>query len=123
MLLKCLGTEQMMKTHKFPVIIDTLNELKPGARRKVKKILLVFMDQIESGRVILVDKSEVIEMLRKINIILKEWNIRQTCRHPGCYKISIPYSHTLQHMGPISIVSEKGHVVTPHYDVWTKKAP
>ena len=43
----------------------------------------------------------------------KGWKRSGTCVYPGCTRVSIPRSHTLQRNGPLALIAEKGHVVGP----------
>lgn len=45
----------------------------------------------------------------------REWARPRTCMFPGCTDDSIPRSHTLPRSGPLSLVAEDGHVITPRF--------
>ncbi len=47
------------------------------------------------------------------NVARKKWRTSGRCMFPVCSHASIPRSHAISRAGPLSIVAERGHVVTP----------
>lgn len=43
------------------------------------------------------------------------WERPRTCMFPRCSAKSIPRSHTLPRSGPLALVAEDGHVITPRF--------
>jgi hypothetical protein len=49
----------------------------------------------------------------------RKWQRPRQCVFPGCDKISVPASHTIQRGGPLSFIAEDRHVLTPGFSFAT----
>lgn len=45
----------------------------------------------------------------------RSWRRSKPCMYPGCQKLSIVASHTIPRSGPLALLAEDGHVITPHF--------
>jgi hypothetical protein len=51
----------------------------------------------------------------------KRWRKRRYCVWPGCSRTSIRRSHTVQRQGPLAVIAENQHVLTPEFDPRERK--
>src|SRR5436309_808276 len=49
----------------------------------------------------------------------RRWTRSHPCLYPGCHDPSVPRSHTLSRSGPLEVIAERGHVLTPDIDTGT----
>jgi hypothetical protein len=101
---------------KLRSLVDPGNELLPETKFEVQKKIDHFINNAIENR------TEFLPILEKKKIVFlhmkrmyTDWKRPAQCRIPSCEKMSIRKSHTLQRMGPLANISERGMVCTPHF--------